>query len=303
MANSKELFSELVNNIRLKESKDEVEGMVYLVLENQLGLSRTDVLAGGKVVGFDRDRLEEIVLRINHLEPIQYILGEAWFYGRKFKVNPSVLIPRPETELIVREVIKQGLGPHPLPSPRLPSALRQASQREWGLGGTIIDVGAGSGCLAITLAKELPAWEIHATDISKEALKTAAENAELHHVALHFYDHDILTEEFPVTGFDFIVSNPPYVTRSERNRMKKNVLDHEPELALFVPDDNPLIFHRAIAQQGKRILRRPGGRVILEINEKFGNEVKMLFSAEGYSAVVIGKDLAGKDRFVSATIV
>ena len=124
MANSKELFSELVNKIRLNESKDEVESMVYLVLENQLGLSKTDVLAGGKLADFNRDRLEEIVLRINRQEPIQFILGEAWFYGRRFKVNRSVLIPRPETELIVREV----LGPHSLPTPRRVGASAAGTQ-------------------------------------------------------------------------------------------------------------------------------------------------------------------------------
>lgn len=277
MANSKELFGELVNKIRLNESKEEVESIVYLVLENQLGLSRMEVLSGKKVVGNANDQLAEIVDRINREEPVQYILGEAWFYGRKFIVNPSVLIPRSETELIVEEAINA-----------LPA---------WPAGGKMLDVGTGSGCLAITLVKEFPAAEIHAIDVSAEALVTAAGNAKLLQASVEFHFHDILTEAFPVTGFEVIVSNPPYVTWAERSRMAKNILNHEPERALFVPDDDPLIFYKAIAQQG-RILLKPGGRVIVEINERFGSAVVDLFGSWGYSRLMIRKDLGGKDRIV-----
>ena len=158
MANSKELFSELVNKIQLAESKDEIESIVYLILENQWGLTKTDVLGKRELENADRSNLEEIILRINRQEPIQYILGEAGFYGRKFKVDPSVLIPRPETELIIDEVRRD----HPDRGAK---------------GASIVDIGTGSGCIAITLAKELPNAKIYATDVSAAALMTAVENA------------------------------------------------------------------------------------------------------------------------------
>ena len=280
MANSKELFSELVNKIRLDESREEVNSIVYLLMENQFGLTKTDVLSGKPLSNADPDQLEEMIFRINRHEPIQYILGEAWFYGRKFKVNPCVLIPRPETELIVKELTGNQFAPI--------------------AGGSILDIGTGSGCLAITLAKELSNRKVVATDVSEEALTIAAENAKGNDASVEFIQHNILTEEFPLIGIEFIVSNPPYVTTTEKNIMKKNVLKYEPSLALFVSDQDPLIFYTAIAQKGTRLLI-PGGKVMVEINEQFGREVSELFASEGYYDVLIRKDFAGKDRFVSAT--
>ena len=280
MTNSKELFSELVDKIRLDESREEVNSIVYLLMENQFGVTKTDVLSGKGLDNADQGKLEEIILRINRQEPVQYILGEAWFYGRKFKVNPSVLIPRQETELIVKELTGNQFVPV--------------------AGGSILDIGTGSGCLAITLAKELSGRKVVATDVSPEALMIAEENAKLNNASVEFLHHNILAEEFPLIGIEFVVSNPPYVTDTERKRMKKNVLEHEPSLALFVSDHDPMIFYRAIAQKGKRILTQ-GGKVMVEINEQFGSEVSGLFAWEGYDDVLVWKDLAGKDRFVSAT--
>ena len=280
MANSKELFSELVNKIGLAESKDEIESLVYLLLENQLGLTRTDVLGKKELENTVLPDWEEIILRINRQEPIQYILGEAEFYGRKFKVDPSVLIPRPETELIIDEVGKTYLRP----------GAKEVS---------IVDMGTGSGCIAITLAKEWPNAKIYATDVSAAALMTAVENAERNGAAVEFIRHNILSDELHLTGIDLVVSNPPYVTLSEKASMKGNVTDYEPPEALFVPDDDPLIFYSAIAKVGKKILR-PGGKVIVEINERFGNEVSNVYLKEGYNSVLVVKDLAGKDRVVSA---
>jgi release factor glutamine methyltransferase len=284
MANSKELFRELVTKIQLAESKEEIESMVYLLLENQLGLTRTDVLTKKELETDQLPDWEEIILRINREEPIQYILGEAVFYGRKFKVDPSVLIPRPETELIIDEIIRAYPG----------------RPEERG-GRTILDVGTGSGCIAITLAKELSNAKVYATDVSAAALMTAVENAKRNRAAVEFIRHNILSDTLPQAGMDVIVSNPPYVTVAEKDRMKKNVKDFEPPEALFVPDDNPLIFYSAIARVGKKILR-PGGKVFVEINERFGKEVSDLFSKEGYHSVAVVKDLADKERIVTAAM-
>jgi release factor glutamine methyltransferase len=281
MANSKELFRELVNKIQLPESKEEIESIVYFLLENQLGLTRTDVLTKKELENADAPDWAEIILRINRQEPIQYIVGEAFFYGRKFKVDPSVLIPRPETELIIDEVRKDH------------------SNEKKGL--AILDVGTGSGCIAITLAKELPKAKIYATDISAGALLTAVENAKRNRAAVEFIRHNILSDELQLQGIDIVVSNPPYVTLAEKAKMKKNVTDYEPPEALFVPDGDPFIFYSAIARVGKKILR-PGGKVIVEINERFGMEVSEVFLKEGFSSVLVMKDFAGKDRVVSAVL-
>jgi release factor glutamine methyltransferase len=278
MANSKELFRELVNKIQLAETKEEIETLVYLLLENQLGLTRTDVLTKKELKNAGAPDWEEIILRINRQEPIQYILGETVFYGRKFKVDPSVLIPRPETELIIDEVIRAF-------PPRGELA--------------IVDIGTGSGCIAITLAKELIRAKVYATDVSGAALMTAVENAKLNRAGIEFIRHNILSEELQLNGIDMVVSNPPYVTLAEKAGMKKNVVGFEPPEALFVPDDDPFIFYSAIARVAKRILR-PNGRVIVEINEQFGKDVSGVFLKEGYSSVSVVKDFAGKDRVVSA---
>ena len=307
MANSKELFRELVNKIQLAESKDEIESMVYLLLENQLALTRSDVLTKKELEHDAFPDWTEIILRINRQEPIQYILGEAVFYGRKFKVDPSVLIPRPETELIVDAVLKarsrekKGLTPGltPCPSPEERGGLSISPEERGGL--SILDIGTGSGCIAITLSKELPNAKLYATDVSAAALMTAVENAKRNRSAVEFIRHNVLSDELQLTGVDLVVSNPPYVTLAEKARMKKNVTDYEPQEALFVPDDDPFIFYSAIARVGKKILR-PGGKVIVEINERFGKDVLELFLKEGYHSVLVTKDLAGKDRVVSATI-
>jgi len=280
MPNSKELFSELVNKVGLAESKDEIETMVYLLLENKLGLTRTDVLGKKELENTRFSDWDEIILRINRHEPIQYILGEAGFYGRKFKVDASVLIPRPETELIIDAVLP-GYG------------------RPGQKGLTIVDIGTGSGCIAITLAKELPDAKVYATDVSAAALMTAVENAERNSAAVEFIRHNLLSDNLQLTGINLIVSNPPYVTHAEKASMKKNVTDYEPPEALFVPDDDPFIFYSAIAKVGKKVLK-PEGKVIVEINERFGKEVSEVFLKGGYDSVLITKDLAGKDRVVSA---
>jgi release factor glutamine methyltransferase len=216
---------------------------------------------------------------LNH-EPLQYILGETYFFGRKFRVNPDVLIPRPETEELVALVVSEN---------------KQASP-------SILDLGTGSGCIAISLALEIPGSRVTGVDISLAALDIARGNALLHEVDVQWLHKDmkgICSSDFE-GQLDIIVSNPPYVRNSERSVMRPNVVDHEPALALYVPDDDPLIFYRVIVGLGRELLH-PGGKVQVEINEAFPTEVMALFKSGGYQEVVQTNDLSGRPRMVSAT--
>jgi release factor glutamine methyltransferase len=279
MKNSKVLFQELMSQISLTENKEEIQSLVYLIIEHEFSISRTDILAEKKInISAQQEiTLKEIINRVNGHEPVQYILGEAEFFGRKFKVNPSVLIPRPETEELIG-VIKSYV------------AKQKGSLR-------ILDIGAGSGCIPITLALEIKNVQVNSSDISKQALKTARQNAHELNAAVNFIYHDILNEDLPFDQIDIIVSNPPYITESEGLTMEKNVLNHEPHLALFVPDKDPLVFYREIAEKGTKVLTS-GGLIAVEINERFGLEVASLLSARNYKDVEVIKDINGKDRIV-----
>ena len=278
MANSKKLFDELANRVRLDESRDEIHSIIYLLLEDKFGLGKTDIIAGREVEPVRLDSFTEIMERINRREPIQYILGKAEFYERQFVVNKAVLIPRPETELLVRSIINDRVS-----AP------------------TILDIGTGTGCIAITLALEIPSSQVYAIDISDDALTVAKQNAQNLKAKVHFSKSDILKDELKNHRFDVIVSNPPYITQAEKIDMKTNVLDFEPRLALFVSNEDPLIFYKAIAKKGKSFLK-PRGKVHVEINERFGSDVSDLFMSEGYTNIQIIKDLDGKDRIVMATL-
>ena len=210
--------------------------------------------------------------------PIQYILGEAEFCGETFAVRSGVLIPRPETEELVMWAIEKSYG---LLSPR------------------ILDVCTGSGCIAIALAKAFPSAMVFAFDISAEAMAVAQKNAECNHANVSFLIADILREENPAgESYDIIVSNPPCVRDMEKTMMNRNVLDYEPHLALFVPDDDPLIFYRHIAEFATKHLKT-GGKLYLEINEALGNETAALLEKQGYRCIV-HKDSFGKDRMIEA---
>lgn len=254
--------------------------MLYLILEHMAGITRSDVISQKAISLTEKEErsIEEVIKRLNTQEPVQYILGKADFFGRVFTVNPSVLIPRPETELLIDEIVKK------------------ASNTP----GKLLDIGTGSGCIAITLAKELPDKTVIAFDISEAALKTASENATELAAQVDFRKTDILTESIPFNDLEIIVSNPPYVTVSERRSMNNNVLKHEPHLALFVPDNDPLVFYKAIAQRGFVALKS-GGKIYVEINEQFGKETSDAFQKEGFTMIRIVKDLQGKDRIVVAT--
>jgi len=281
MKNSKEIFRDLRQQITLKEDHDEIQSILYLIIENVLGLSRADIIAEKPVSLSDREqkKMSDVISRINAQEPVQYILGITYFYGRKFKVSPAVLIPRPETELLIDEVLKET-------NPFTP--------------GTILDIGTGSGCIAITLAKELPAKRILTIDVSEDALRIANENAQQLNAAVEFHRTNALTENFPIQQIEILVSNPPYVSLSEKKSMKENVLNYEPHLALFVRDNDPLVFYKMIARKGYEALT-DYGKVFVEINERFGEEVSSLFSDVGFKNIRIVKDLQGKSRIVTAS--
>lgn len=281
MRNSKEIFRDLMQQITLKEDQDEIQSILYLIAESELGLSRANIVSEKSILltEIQQQKLVDIIRRVNACEPIQYILGSTYFYGRKFKVNSSVLIPRPETELLIEEVLKEV-------DPFTP--------------GSILDIGTGSGCIAVTLAKELPAKRILAIDVSEEALLIANENARQLNATVEFYKTNALTEKLPIQQIDILVSNPPYVVLSEKKSMKENVLEYEPHLALFVPDNDPLVFYTIIAQKGYAILTN-NGKVFVEINEQFGEEVSEVFSEAGFKNVRLVKDLQGKNRIVTAS--
>lgn len=224
-------------------------------------------------------RLDAALDRLKRGEPLQYVLGTALFCGLSFSVGPGVLIPRPETAGLV----------------------------EWvgtfcrGRGGSLLDVGCGSGCISVALASGLREWTVLGWDISDAALMISDRNAKANGVDVKFEKHDILSQSGKGYRFDVIVSNPPYVTSSERNGMERNVLDYEPELALFVPDNDPLLYYRAIARFGLDALT-PGGRLFFEINPLFSSEMEGLLAGLGYCDIETRNDIFGKRRMMSALL-
>ncbi len=228
------------------------------------------------VTRLEADAIMNICRELKAGKPVQYILGETVFYDCKIRLNSATLIPRPETEELVDLVIKENVG----------------------FTGYILDFGTGSGCIAIALSANLPGSFVTGTDISAEALSLAEENALQNNVRVKFLWDDILGNNSSHLGnADIIVSNPPYVRDSEKEFMSKNVLDFEPHLALFVDDSDSLIYYRAIISKAEKILL-PGGKIYFEINEAMGSSMVSLLASSGYYAVVLLKDINGKDRFI-----
>lgn len=228
-------------------------------------------------VAVSEDKLVEVLSQIERETPIQQIVGHAWFYDNKFKVSKNVLTPRPETEELVDWIIKD-------------YKLKSASK--------VLDIGTGSGAIAITLALEMNGAEVSAIDISELALDVARENAREINVEVDFTLQDILRDELS-QNYDIIVSNPPYITDKEMSLMRKNVLDYEPHIALFVRDNDPLIFYRRIAVLAIKYLNN-GGRLYFEINENFGKECCLMLSEIGFSDIILRKDLNDRDRMIRA---
>lgn len=281
----KSLISKGVETVSAAYPEREAREMVYSFLEDLVGTKRhTHIVEPEYEVA---DEAAEVAMsgfeRMASGEPLQYVTGYADFYGRRFHVTPDVLIPRPETEMLCREVL--------------------LSSRT-----SIVDLCTGSGCIAWTLALEIPGAEVTAVDISEGALSVASsqdfseEVARTGAVSPKFIKADVLTD-VPDSlrageGFDILVSNPPYVMDKEKALMRTNVLDHEPHLALFVSDDDPLVFYRAVSRWAQALLR-PGGFGIVEINEALGPETAAVFEADEFVDVKVIKDLSDRDRFVS----
>ncbi|MDR1356999.1 MAG: peptide chain release factor N(5)-glutamine methyltransferase [Tannerellaceae bacterium] len=265
-------------------SRDEIRNFIRLIMEHVCDLKPYRLLAGkGRELSATEKRaVHDAVERLKQWEPVQYVLGETLFYGLPFRVDGRALIPRPETEELVDLIVKDCSG-------------RKAK---------ILDVGAGSGCIAVALARSLPYSELTAVDLSEDALCLAKENAAMNNVQVSFVVTDILSpvrsqREIPGT-FDVIVSNPPYVMEHEKADMEKNVLLYEPPRALFVADDDPLAFYRAIARLST-VKLDAGGALYFEINSQLGKETAAALSCEGYGNIEIMTDLRGKDRIIKAS--
>lgn len=267
------------DNLKGLYSPDEINSITRLILEKGIGMP----LAAGLTCKFNhfsdeqRRKIAEIVDRLKNFEPIQYVLGETDFWGLSFYVNSSVLIPRPETEELIQWVL-ENVGTEPV---------------------RILDIGTGSGCIAVTLAKKLPLAEVHAWDISEDALDVARKNAENNGTQVIFSQRNILQGQPADEIFDVIISNPPYVTESEKSEMAVNVLDFEPPLALFVPDGNPLIFYEKIADLAINSLKS-GGKLFFEINREKGGDVMRLLQKKGFRNIELKKDISGNERMIQA---
>ena len=287
---------------------DEAKAIVRWVLDVRFGMSFTDILCGkvSELSADDQTELEKIMLRLEKGEPVQYVIGTADFCGRQFHVAPGVLIPRPETAELCRWITSH-VDRH-LVRPNLTECLSpcEVSPCE------IIDIGTGSGCIAITLALEIPKAKVTAWDISDEALHIAQENAKALGAEVTFEKKDIFTlfllpsfslpSSFllPSNKYDIIVSNPPYICEKEKEAMEKNVLEHEPHQALFVPDNDPLLFYNAIAKYAKETLK-PDGMVFFELNPIYAEDTESMLLNMGFKDTELRKDQYGKLRFLKAT--
>ena len=266
----KEAIEQLRAGLAAVAESHEVQAMIRVICEDVFNYDPVDVALRqeSELPDFAQERVADIIARSRRHEPLQYIVGTARFHGHKFKVTPSVLIPRPETEQLVDLIIDEN----------------QASDLR------VLDMGTGSGCIAISLARALKFAQVDALDVSRDALVVARENAAALKVKVRFFESDMLAPQ-PDARYDIIVSNPPYVCWSER--------EYEPGQALFVPDNDPLLFFKSIAPYAMQSLER-GGRLYLEINQRFGNEIKRLLEDCGLDEVRIIEDSYGKVRFAAA---
>ena len=275
-ARSKDLFQQIISS--LSDVYDERERMAIAknYLADRLHIDRMK-LSLNTEIAYDESLLRHDLRQLVNGTPYQHVVGFTIFYGRKFLTNKHALIPRPETEELVDWIVKENEVSTPM----------------------ILDIGTGTGCIPISLKGEIPNASCTGIDVSEEALKVAKNNASKNEMVVDFSFLDILKEDLSEKAFDIIISNPPYIPNADRAQMHKNVLDHEPGLALFVDDESPLIFYQAIAEKAVHSLKK-GGKLYFEIHENFGKEVCELLSSLGYFDVELRKDLQDKDRMVKA---
>lgn len=276
--NIAQLSRQLQSKLTPVYGEGEAKAMVRLIFHSLKGWSLTDMMihADNPASAYLVEKTGEILARLIKHEPIQYILGEAYFYGMNLKVNRHTLIPRPETEELVNMIVNENYDFKDL---------------------SVLDVGTGSGAIAIALSRNLPFSQVSAIDISAEALTIAKENAKELHAKIDFIKADVFQYDPWEDIFDIIVSNPPYIDDSEKNGMDSNVLDYEPHLALFVPDDNPLIYYTRIVEIALHSLKKDG-KIYFEINPRHAHDLKSYLEREGFTNVLIMRDINGKDRFI-----
>ncbi|WP_234387169.1 peptide chain release factor N(5)-glutamine methyltransferase [Aquimarina sp. Aq78] len=279
----KDLRANFTNSLSRIYDSEEILSFFYILSEEILGFKRVDVamhldkiLTIEEKANFDKARR-----RLEKQEPIQYIIGKTYFYGIPFMVNENVLIPRPETEELVDWIIED--------------------QKKDKQSITILDIGTGSGCIAISLAKKIPEAKVYAMDISEQAIQVARDNAKKNQADITFIKADILEVKELFQDFDIIVSNPPYVRELEKKEMRSNVLDNEPQRALFVSDNEPLLFYKKITDLAKEKLKENGG-LYFEINQYLGVETKNMIESKGFKSVEVRKDLYDNERMIRACL-
>ena len=288
----KELKTCFFNSLKNIQDEQEIESFFFILTEYLHNLKRVDVALNPNFELSEAaiEKWNSILTELKQEKPIQYITGEAWFYGLKFEVNENTLIPRPETEELVEWILNSPITQHQTPI-------------------TILDIGTGSGCIPISLKSNVPQANVSAIDVSEKALEVAKRNAASNKVEINFIQDNILEVEdlsklqtsnsqLP-TNFDIIVSNPPYVRNLEKQEIKKNVLDYEPHLALFVEDTDALLFYRKIAQLALKNLS-PNGLLFFEINQYLGKETVELLESLGFKNIELKKDIYGNDRMVKS---
>ena len=271
----------------------EIDSFFFLILEEYIGFKRIDIVLKSDFY-IDQESLNLMQVATKQLEqeiPIQYIIGKTEFFGLPFNINKEVLIPRPETEELVEQVIKE------VSLIKTYNTASNEATNEKQI--TILDIGTGSGCIAISLKKQLPGSKISAIDVSDKALRVAKKNAALNKVNINFIHLDILKTNNLDKLYDVIVSNPPYVRELEKKEMKNNVLNNEPHLALFVDNKNPLLFYNKIAELAKNFLTK-NGQLHFEINQYLGKETIKLLAEKGFKNIQLKKDIFGNDRIVTA---
>lgn len=276
---TREALNHLRSELRPLYDQRETESITRVIFEEVLRWKPVDIVMrdDDELPTFFQSRLDEIIARLQRHEPIQYILGKAWFHGHTLTVTPAVLIPRPETEQLVDMIVDQNPG----------SDLQ------------VLDIGTGSGCIAISLARALKFAQVTGIDISTDALAVAQQNSTALKTRVKFIEQDILTCRAPSEAWDIIVSNPPYITEHEKETMERNVLDYEPAGALFVPEEDPMLFYRPIASYAFRALKN-GGRLYLEINRAMAPLVRDTLAKAGLRNIQIHTDFNGNNRFVTA---
>ena len=282
MSNLQSQISNISSALQAVYPKDEAASLAWWIMEEETGLTRSQLLCGCKdTTNFaNMQKIQTIIDRLLHFEPIQYIFGHTLWNGLDLKVTPATLIPRPETAELVERINVQMVNDQMV---------------------NVLDIGTGSGCIAISLKKAHPEWHVTGIDISPEAIEVARENAKRNGVVVHFEVADIFSlSSFHLSPFTLIVSNPPYICESEKSSMRPNVLNFEPSTALFVPDNDPLLFYRRIAELFSLPLQGKGRErgLFFEINEAYGPQLSAMLGGLGYTDIQIHKDIYGKDRII-----